>query len=80
MPRFEADDFSAAIIAIMKTKGGGNIYLAQDAESNDVVDYRYHVTASPEKIIVSVAQVASHAPDRLIFNGTLEAARKKFVH
>lgn len=32
LPRFDADDFSAALVCALKSKGGGNVYIVGDAD------------------------------------------------
>ena len=43
-PRFEADDFAAAIVRAWKTPGGGNIYLTNSHDSHGDTEYMYDIT------------------------------------
>lgn len=56
LPRMEADDFSAAIVAAWKDNGGGNIYIDGSADPNNLVnptllhgDIEYLYIIKPDK-------------------------------
>lgn len=56
LPRFEASDFSAAIVAAWKDKTGGNIYIdghtpldKPDALAHGDIEYLYIITQSDDK-------------------------------
>lgn len=70
LPRFEADDFGAAIICATKTSAGG-VYLADSAESHWDVDYHYHITQAEDKAIR--LRIFSQA-NEVLYDGTLDAA------
>ncbi len=54
LPRFEADDFAAALVREMKELGGGGIYIedvtaSQDAYPLFVSDYTYTIRRSDDR-------------------------------
>ncbi len=56
LPRFEACDFAAAIVATMKT-GGGGIYLTTSAAAHGDIEYHYEIRQHPTEhafLIVTV--------------------------
>lgn len=56
LPRFELDDFAAALIAAWKQPGGGNIYVDPRSDlSHDNIDYAYTITHDGKSKHVDVA-------------------------
>jgi len=78
LPRFEASDFAAAIVAAMKQEGGGQIYLSQEAALYEV-DYHYIITLSDQKYHLSVIDIDRYESHSMIFDGTFDAAMNKFL-
>lgn len=74
LPRFEAADFGAALVAQMK-HNRGSVYLTKDAKRHLDSEYHYDITADKNDILLTVKKVA-YSVDRLItqFEGTLEEA------
>lgn len=63
LPRFEANEFAAAVVCQMKQSAaagddkfgqGGNIYLTSGRDSHDDTDYHYDVTLNKKHVRVSV--------------------------
>ncbi len=83
LPRFEAPDFAAAIIAVLKDRGGST-YLAHDAEAH--ADRAYHYRIEPlRKGVSTYVQLTVTQPswrceedDRELFKGNLVDAITKF--
>src|SRR6185437_7889916 len=48
LPRFEADDFAAAIIRAWKMEGGGDIYFTESHERHGDLAYRYEIRQQPD--------------------------------
>lgn len=55
LPRFEADDFSAAFIAANKPKGGGQIRIGSK-EGIECCDYHYIVNHTGEIEVISIGE------------------------
>ena len=53
LPRFEAADFAAAIIAVLKDRGGST-YLTRDADTHGDRDFHYRVTPLRENMTTRV--------------------------
>ena len=43
LPRFEARDFAAALVAAWKRPGGGGVYLTDHYDSHGDLEFRYEV-------------------------------------
>lgn len=53
VPRFEAGDFAAALVAIMK-QTAGSIYLTQNADDHDDRNFHYQITSGVSGLYVAV--------------------------
>jgi hypothetical protein len=49
LPRFEADDFAAAIIAAWKKPGGGYIRMSEGRDAHDDTEWHYDIYPDPQK-------------------------------
>lgn len=82
LPRFEAADFAAAIIAVLKDRGGST-YLTDDAEAHNDRAYCYYVEPLREGVSTQV-KLMTHKPsfrtdDPIeLFSGPLSEAVTKF--
>lgn len=82
-PRFEAADFAAAIVAVLKNRGGST-YLTKDADAH--TDRAFHYLIEPTRDDVS-AQVQltitqpswrAQDPEIQVFSGSIQDAVQKF--
>lgn len=82
-PRFEAGDFAAALIAVMK-ETAGSIYLTQNADDHDDRNFHYHVTSDDSGLHVTVQYTEWLDPQftkfemRTQFEGALADAQMEF--
>lgn len=74
LPRFEADDFSAAFVAANKPKGGGDIRLMPSGPNSYSHAYHYEVTHAGNTLHVKAFDARASA---LIFDGTLEELKRR---
>ena len=78
LPRFEARDFAAALVATMKT-GAGSVYLTREASRHIDRAYHYDVTFAEQALQVEVHRTSYRINDIVpIFNGTIDQAVKRF--
>jgi len=83
LPRFEAADFAAAIIAVLKDRGGST-YLTKDAEAHTDRSFHYRIEPLRENYVTRVMLTISRPswdhsqPDVEVFRGDLQAAVSKF--
>jgi len=83
LPRFEAADFSAAVIAVLKDRGGST-YLTKDAEAHTDRSYHYRIQSIRENYVTRVMLTISRpAWDRSqrdieMFHGEIPEAIAKF--
>jgi hypothetical protein len=54
LPRFEAADFAAAIIAGNKEEGGGSVYITRDKYDHGDLAYNYNITVKQDRIWVVI--------------------------
>ena len=59
LPRYEAMDFAAAIVAAWKTKGGGSIYLTSGWKAHGDLEYRYEVRQKDEVLSIEAFGLTS---------------------
>ena len=56
LPRFEASDFGAALVAANKTPGGGSLYLCSTGDWKEAghwdCEYRYDISATEDRLRV----------------------------
>jgi hypothetical protein len=82
-PRFEAADFAAAIIAVLKDRGGST-YLTKDADAHSDRSFHYRVTPLREETVTRVMLTITRPswergkPDIEVFSGDIPAAVKQF--
>ena len=78
MPRFEAGDFAAAIVANMKSQPG-SVYLTRDADLHMDRQYHYDITCAAKAIQITV-HTYSEAVGNIVptFKGTIDEAVKHF--
>jgi len=82
-PRFEAMDFAAAVVAVLK-EGGGTTYLTKDAEQHSDRAFHYKITPIRDgvstRVGLCVTETAwqSDTPDKVLFDGDLMDAAQKF--
>ena len=55
-PRFEAWDFAAAIVKVMKNKGG-NIYFTKEAKNHSNRNYHYQVTKEGNNLKIETIKI-----------------------
>ncbi len=83
LPRFEAGDFAAAVIAVLKDRGCST-YLTRDADAHADRAYHYRIEPSRENYLTRVMLTISRASseraqgDVEIFAGEIQAAVAKF--
>ncbi len=83
LPRFEAADFAAAIIAILKDRGGST-YLTKDAEAHSDRSFHYRLeplrdgVATRVQLTITRPSWRETEPDREVFKGSLREAVTKF--
>lgn len=83
LPRFEAADFAAAVIAVLKDRGGST-YLTKDASAH--ADRSYHYRVEPlrndyaTRVMLTISQPHWDRTqgDIEVFSGELQAAVKRF--
>lgn len=73
LPRFEGDDFAAAIVAAWKA-GGGNIRFSSGHDAHSDTEYQYFITHN-NGLQLKIRDVYA---DKTIFDGSLEEAIEKF--
>ena len=82
-PRFEAADFAAAIIAVLKDRGGAT-YLTKDAEAHCDRDFHYRIVAQRENCTTRVMLTITRPSyergrgDVEVFTGEIQEAVSKF--
>ena len=82
-PRFEAADFAAAIIAVLKDRGGST-YLTKDAEAHGDRDFHYRIEAQRENCVSRVMLTITRPGyergrgDVEVFAGEVQEAVAKF--
>jgi hypothetical protein len=59
LPRFEAEDFAAAIIRAWKQPGGGNIYLTPGKQAHGDIEWYYEIRPAGKQIAVTVFEVTN---------------------
>jgi len=83
LPRFEAADFAAAIVAVLKDRGGST-YLTKDAEAHGDRSYHYRIepvrenTATRIQLTISRPSYERGKSDVEIFAGAIQDAVAKF--
>lgn len=83
LPRFEAADFSAAIIAVLKDRGGST-YLTKDADAHGDRSFHYRIEPLRENYVTRVMLTISQPswdrgePDVEVFRGDIQEAVTKF--
>jgi len=83
LPRFEAADFAAAVIAVLKDRGGST-YLTRDADEHGDRDYHYRIGPLREDIHTRVMLSISRPnwekgePDTEIFSDEIQKAVEQF--
>jgi len=83
LPRFEAADFSAAVIAVLKDRGGST-YLTKDAEGHTDRSYHYRIETIRENYVTRVMLTISRPTwnrghgDIEMFHGEIQEAVVKF--
>lgn len=83
LPRFEAADFAAAIIAVIKDRGGST-YLTKDADAHGDRSFHYRVepvhenSATSVQLTISRPSVERGKSDVEIFAGSIQDAVAKF--
>lgn len=72
LPRFEADEFSAAFVAANKT-AGGDLRLTDDPGSHGDLEFRYEIYSARRELRVTCFSVANfdRSVDGHLFDGTL---------
>ncbi|MBV1864918.1 MAG: hypothetical protein KUG74_10835 [Rhodobacteraceae bacterium] len=83
LPRFEAADFAAAILAVLKDRGGST-YLTKDADLHGDRDYHYQIAPLRENFHTRVMLTISRPswekgkPDTEVFSGEIQKAVQQF--
>ncbi|PCH75115.1 MAG: hypothetical protein COC12_01840 [Rhodobacteraceae bacterium] len=83
LPRFEAADFAAAVVAVLKDRGGST-YLTADADAHSDRDYHYRISPLRDEVSTRVQLVVSQRswqedkPYEVLFSGDLPAAVGQF--
>lgn len=83
LPRFEAMDFAAALISVLK-EGGGTTYLTKDADAHSDRAFHYKITPLQDGVstrvglcIIETAWLPN-TPDKVLFDGDIIDAAQKF--
>jgi len=83
LPRFEAADFAAAVVAVLKNRGGST-YLTADAEAHTDRAFHYRIeplrdgVSTQVQLTISKASWCADHADTQIFKGPLAEAVIKF--
>ena len=78
LPRFEARDFAAAVVATMKT-GAGSVYLTKNADRHIDRAYHYDVRCAEQALQIVVHETSYRVNGIVpIFHGTIDEAVKHF--
>lgn len=83
LPRFEAADFAAAILAVMK-EGPGSVYLTKVAENHSDRAFHYEIEPLQDQVSTQIGLTileSTWKPDgtmRELFRGSLEKAGENF--
>lgn len=83
LPRFEAADFAAAIIAVLKDRGGST-YLTKDAEAHGDREFHYRVEPLRDDVTARVKLTITKPsgqvgkPDVDVFSGDIQDAVRQF--
>lgn len=83
LPRFEAMDFAAAVVAVLK-EGGGATYLTKDSALHSDRAFHYKITPLRDGVSTQVGLCITQAawrddtPDKVLFDGALVDAVKAF--
>lgn len=78
LPRFQAADFSAAVVRAMK-EHGGSVYLTDDADAHGDRDYHYDLRCADQAIQVAVWDFTGRAKEAArLFDGPLDEAVTEF--
>jgi hypothetical protein len=83
LPRFEAADFAAAIIAVLKDRGGST-YLTKEAEAHCDRDFHYRIVAQREncaaRVMLTITRTSYERGrgDVEVFAGEIQEAVAKF--
>lgn len=73
LPRFEAMDFAAALVAVLKERPGGT-YLTRSAQWHGDRDYHYDVTAEGNRLVVEISGFTGRNVSKVLFRGSIEEA------
>lgn len=77
-PRFQAADFSAAVVRAMK-RSGGSVYLTSDADHHGDRDYHYDIRHADREIQLAIWDFTRRAEEATrIFDGSLSDAVTEF--
>lgn len=83
LPRFEAMDFAAAVISVLK-EGGGTTYLTKDAGLHSDRAFHYKITPLRDGVSTRVGLCITetawlpNTPDKVLFDGDIMDAVQKF--
>lgn len=83
LPRFEAMDFAAAVISVLK-EGGSTTYLTKDANLHSDRAFHYKITPLRDGVSTQVGLCITETawrddtPDKVLFDGALVDAVKAF--
>ena len=83
LPRFEAADFTAAVVAILKDRGGST-YLTERAEGHGDRSFHYRLeplrggVSTQVQLTITRPSWRENEPDREVFKGSLREAVTKF--
>jgi hypothetical protein len=72
LPRFEADEFAAAFVAVNKQQAG-DIRLTCGPEAHGDLEYTYEIRCAGGRLHVRISKVGYAGP---LFEGTLEDAQQ----
>ena len=83
IPRFEAADFAAAVVAVLKDRGGST-YLTEDAEAHSDRSYHYLIEPIREafstrvQLTIYQSRFDKDRSLKQVFQGDIQAAVQKF--
>lgn len=77
LPRFDAMDFAAALVAVLKERPGG-AYLTRSAQWHGDRDYHYDVTAEGSRLVVEISGFTARGVSKVLFRGSIEEAAAEY--
>jgi len=78
LPRFEADEFGTAFIAMNKSKSGGGLRLISNHDAIGGLEYRYVIECLNDELLITAFSIEDYGTysEKQIFKGTLAEFEK----